>query len=322
VKLGGVQVAYTYRASGILATIQQLPPLQNCSVLALSRDCLASGYFERVRCMSNKLSLAGLADRISQTDSKLDAILAAIRGSGGNGQLTPAPLAAMADNASSAVSAPAPSWQSVETSTDETDSPQSTSIVNDAADLSPIDPPAPTETARPLPVGTLLLRRAGRGSGGNVEWSGKRGTSGLASCPLFDDSSRKVTVRVQRRDKTGATKYEDVQKSLKLDSHTRSVVVPLIAAQYKTVLDTEVTHCDRKAATIRVAQVDETGKAIPGTITPMLVQTADSGTLMLSGSMTVKVAVKDKTGIGEVVFTPAMDNVYLMGNSFRRIQPQ
>ena len=227
-------------------------------------------------------------------------------------------LAAIKELAAGRVASPA----QVTTAEVQTDSaPQSVLAIQDNADRPAVESVKIDKgEARQAPAGTFRLRKSSSSGGGNVDWTGKRGKTGVASCPAYDDSSRKVSVKVKDPD-TGVTK--SVEKTLNLDDYTRGIVGPLLQDQYKTVIDTEETHRSRGAKSIRLAQIDDDGKVIAGTTSTLLFGTAESGSFMLRGELTVKATVKDATGKGTVVFTPvARGEMYLMGKDFVRHDQQ
>lgn len=189
--------------------------------------------------------------------------------------------------------------------------------IGDAADRPTITPPIDTGSPRPTPAGTFRLRRKSGSGGGSIDWSGKKGKTGIAASPAYDDTTRKVPVKVKDQ-KTGVTKVEE--KTLNLSDETRNTVGPLLAEQYRTVEDGERTHASRPYKTIRLAQIDDEGKVIPGTACPMLFCTSESGSFMIRGELNVKATVVDASGKGQIVFSPvARGEVYLMGKSWNRL---
>lgn len=202
--------------------------------------------------------------------------------------------------------------------TEPQESPESVIAIRDAADLpAGPKPKADRGAARDTMAGSFRLRRTGSSGGGSITPSTTPKAKGLAGAPIYDDTTRKVTVKVKDR-VTGVTKNEE--KTVNLHDDTRNVVGPLLAQQYVTIEDADETHASRGARAIRLAMIDDQGKAIPGTSCRLLFGTSESGSFMLQGEITVKVPIVDDKGVkGTVIFEPAARGmIYLMGKTFVR----
>lgn len=212
----------------------------------------------------------------------------------------------------------APVWVNPLADEPEDETQESVLAIHDAADLPAKAKPSTDQgPARANAVGTFRLRRSNRGGGGSITPSHTPKAKGLAGAPIFDDTTRKVKVKV-RDQKTGVMVEED--KTAYLSDDSRNIAGPLLAQQYVTVEDTEETHASRGAKTVRLALIDEKGVAIPGTSSRLLFCTSESGSFMLRGSLSVTIPIVDDKGEKrEIVFEPAArGEVYLMGKTLKK----
>lgn len=169
----------------------------------------------------------------------------------------------------------------------------------------------PIEFAKPKPAATFSLRSVARQ---DIDWAGKRGSKGLASCPAVDQSAVKVPVKEKIK---GVEKL--VEKTQYLDNYTRSVVGPLLVEKFMTVKDADSTHVSRGAKLITLAMVDEHGKQIGPAIGHLRLTTSKADSLMLEGEIEMRLPVEDATGMGTVVFSGTSgEKIYLMGKTFVR----
>ncbi len=242
-------------------------------------------------------------------------------------QLAALEAAVAADDADTAAATVA----AMEIVTDDNQSPESILAVHDDADrASPILPSSVTNdrgAARDIVAGSFRLRKSSRSGSGSILWPDKPGKKGIASTPLRDDTTKKVTVVVNERQKDGSMKQVSVEKTQNLHDVTRNVAGPLAVDQYRTVIDHDDSDApcagNKKTGrrSIKFAQIDDAGHVIPRTEAVFRLSTSESGSLMLSGELSAKMHLKDDTGSAVVIFSPvARGVIYLMGKEYMQVQ--
>lgn len=188
------------------------------------------------------------------------------------------------------------------------------------ADQAHDDGMAAPELPRHAPASDISLRRRKSGSamaGGEVHAGNIVSRSGIGSLPNMDDSWRKIPMKIKVKDELTGNEIEKTKPMrLNLQDHTRQTIKAIALSSYPTAADGVGVS---KPKQIRIAQVDENGKAVQGTINTLILTESQTGSLMLTGDVSVRMDLEDETGKGQLIFAPfSRGQVYLVGNHWIR----